>query len=52
MAVGGLNPCSNGILKYYATEVCQEDIYCLNPCSNGILKYNNVEVKFDEDAMS
>ena len=35
----GLNPCSNGILKYWLMILPLQRIACLNPCSNGILKY-------------
>ena len=35
-----LNPCSNGIRKYFSTSVVDALGSCLNPCSNGIRKYS------------
>ena len=34
-----LNPCSNGILKYFTDMPAKTAHVGLNPCSNGILKY-------------
>ena len=35
-----LNPCSNGIRKYFAIVVILSVVFSgLNPCSNGIRKY-------------
>ena len=38
-SIKGLNPCSNGILKYVLLKNISYEKCCLNPCSNGILKY-------------
>ena len=39
----GLNPCSNGILKYLLNPTSSTTKMRLNPCSNGILKYKIME---------
>ncbi len=47
-----LNPCSNGILKYFMWRSIENGESCLNPCSNGILKYSNKERSYSTNPLS